>query len=109
MEIEIITTKKKLTRSIVNQMFRASNKIIMCGEPVGFIVNVVKNTPKAILIQHGGNYYIMSSNYEKASQRVYRYSGKRIRERTFDTPEQCNLWWDRYQKVLKLASNQIYI
>ena len=109
MEIEIMTTKKKLTKSIVTQMCRASTTILKCGEPLGFIANIVKHCPKAILIKHGDNYYTFPANYRKIEGSVYRNVGRRLEHLNFNTPKQCNLWWDRYQKVIKLASNQIYI
>jgi len=110
MEIEIVTTKKKLTKSIVNQMVRASltETLINC-KPLGFLVGVVKDCPRAILIERGGNYYTIPANYTKGSLSVSRKIGRWHQSIKFDSEKECNEWWIAYQAVVSEADRQIYI
>jgi len=110
MEIEIVTTKKKLTKSIVNQMVRASSTetLIKC-KPLGFLVNVVKDCPRAILIERDGNYYTLPGNYTKGSLSVSRKIGRWHQSIKFDSEEECNEWWIAYQAVISEADKQVYI
>ncbi|MBC8431882.1 MAG: hypothetical protein H8D96_08165 [Desulfobacterales bacterium] len=110
MEIEIVTTKRKLTKSIVNQMVRASltETLINC-KPLGFLVGVVENCPRAILIEHNGNYYTIPSNYTKGSFSVLRKIGRWHQSIKFDSEEACNEWWIAYKAVISEADRQIYI
>ena len=110
MQIEIITTKKKLTKSIVNQMIRASltETLINC-KPLGFLVGVVKNCPRAILIELDGNHYTIPGNYTKGSLSVSRKVGKWHQSIKFDSQAEMFRWWSAYQAVIRKASKQIYI
>ncbi len=109
MDIEIVTTKKKLTKSAVNQMRRASKAVLERGIPLGFICGVAKDAWEIILIQHGEQYYTIPSNYTKGETSVYRKIGRWSQAIRFESSELCNNWWNAYQRTKELATNQIYI
>ena len=109
MEIEIITTKKKLSKSIVNQMHHASLDALKNGKPLGFVINVVKNCHKAILICHENEYYWIPANYTKNDLSVSRRIGKWFSSIRFESTDNCGDWWTAYIEVRERAANHIYI
>ena len=109
MEIEIVTTKKKLTKSLLNQMRHATFEVMKDGKPHGFVIGVVKNNYRAILIEYDADYYVISANYTKGDTSVYRKIGRWSSKIGFETPEVCNEWWEAYQAVKEKAKSQIYI
>ena len=109
MEIEIITTKKKLSKSIVNQMRHAPLGVLKDGKPLGFVIGVVKKCYKAILIQHMDNYYWIPSNYAKGDTSVYRKVGKWSSSIKFESTDDCGDWWTAYIEIRERAVNHIYI
>ena len=109
MEIEIVTTKKKLTKSIVNQMRHATLDVLKDGKPLGFVIGVIKDNYKAIIIEYDGDYYIVSAYYTKGDTSVYRKIGRWSSQIKFETPEVCNEWWSAYQIARESAMNHIYI
>lgn len=109
MEIEIITTKKKLTKSIVNQMQCPSLSILKEGIALGFMIGIVKHQFKTILIQNNKKYYIIATNYVQGATTVYRRYKGWSQKIEFKTPELCNEWWDVYQTLIDKTIDQIYI
>lgn len=109
MEIEIVTTKKKLSKSIVNQMREASIFELQLGTAMGFLINVRKGIYKAILIQCEGEFFVVSANYTKGKIYIYRKIGKRSFSRKFDSPELCDSWRGFYQKRMSEAVDQIFV
>lgn len=109
MEIELITTKKKLTKSIVNQMREAPESALKGGAAIGYVIGIKKGCHKAIIIKYGDEFFTLPANYIKLEHSVYRKIGKWSQTRKFDTPMACDLWWDSYQKRIKEAATQIYI
>lgn len=93
MEIEIITTKKKLTKSMLLQMRHATNEVIINCEILGHIVNVHPSGTVALL-QHCGDYYYIGLNWKKGEVTWTRPSFNRGKKYTqtkkFDTPELCD-------------------
>ncbi|MHA1280590.1 MAG: hypothetical protein ACTSQ8_25825 [Candidatus Helarchaeota archaeon] len=109
MEIEIITTKKKLSKSIVNQMRQASMGELLLGTTIGYLINVRKNIHKAVLIKCKGEFYIIPANYTKGEKSVYRRIGKWSQSIKFKSEAQCNSWWRFYRARMEEAINQIYV
>jgi len=109
MKIEIITTKKKLTKSILSQMKTADLFELKNGTVLGYVLNSIKNKYKAILIECNDNYYTISASYKKCEISVYRMVGKWSHTRKFTSTESCNEFWKYYQEVLNKAKEQIYI
>lgn len=109
MEIEIQTTKKKLTKSIISQMTIAGLFVLKNGIPLGYVVNVRNGMSKAIIIKHDINYYIISANFIKSTQSVYYRKGKWSVITSFNSDKDCDIWWEYYSKILKQVNNQIYV
>lgn len=109
MEIEVVTTKKKLTKSIVNQMYFASKKDVLTGTGLGRLVNVRKKNSVVILIRvPEGKYRLINRDYRKREnlESVDRPLRGLI---TFESKEKCQEWWEHYQRILSEGSEQIYI
>ena len=109
MELELQTTKKKITKSIINQMIIASLFVLKNGIPLGYVVNVRNGMSKAIIIKHDINYYILSATFRKLRQSVYYKKGKWSVTTSFKSDKDCDIWWEYYSKILKKTNNQIYI
>ena len=109
MEIELITTKKKLTRSLINQMREASTVALKFGTSLGYLINIRKDSYRAILIKYDCAFFIIPGNYVKGETSVYRKIGTWSQSRKFDDTGFCDSWWSAYQERMKEAVNQIYI
>ncbi len=109
MEIKVITTKKKLSKSIINQIRRASKQVLQEGTALGYLINVRKDSYKDILIKHGDEFFIIPANYTKGKTSIYRKIGKWSQTRKFESESDCNSWWNFYQARMKEAINQIYV
>jgi len=109
MEIEITTTKKKLSKSIVNQMRQASYAVLQTGKAIGYVINVRSKCHKAVLVKYKDEFYFFPADYKKGDLAVYRKIGKWSSKVGFDSEAECNLWWEFYQRCLKEATQQIYI
>jgi len=107
MQIEI--NKVKISKSYIKQMYEANSEVIFEGEPLGFVLNVIKTCKKVILMEFKNDYYILPANYNKKGESVFRYVGKWRNVKTFDSKNECDAWWNRYQEVLKYAITHIYI
>ena len=109
MKIKIVTTEKRLTKSIVNQMPIADESVIRLGEPLGYLLNIRKDTYKVVLIYWEENYYVSYTNWVKLNHSVYRKIGRWSKTLKFETEEECDLWWERYMDMKMKAHTQIYI
>lgn len=112
MQIEIVTTKKKLTKSILSQMPEADTLQMSNGKVLGYIMNSVKDTYKVFLIESNLNYYILPANLHKGGnvKKVYRKLGKWTRHKEFATEEACNDYWIWYVELVNDKHHQqIYI
>jgi hypothetical protein len=79
MEIEIVTTKKKLSASIIKQFSRISYEEMEGAECLGYVLNIVKDTYKAFIIKLANGEYRMLeySWYAYAdSTKIYKRSKK---------------------------------
>ncbi len=90
MEIELLTTKKKLTKNILNQMYISSFEDMKKGNILGIILNSRKNHSKVILIERDNEYSLLPIyNWEKTeTNRLYRKDGKWTRYKTFDSEKE---------------------
>lgn len=109
MEIEIVIAKKKLTKSMINQMEEASMATIKSGKSLGYLCGVRKNIPKVILIQQDKTFTVLPCNYSKSETSVYRRIGKWTISKKFKTSEECQVWWDLYILRLEQPLEQIYV
>ncbi|NIA28832.1 MAG: hypothetical protein GWP06_02830 [Actinobacteria bacterium] len=108
MNIKIITTERKLSKSLVNQMHIASIDTVKHGIKLGYVVNVRKNMGKALLINHNDNYTVFPMNWKKHCKSITRNVGNGSQEKKFDSADDCSKFWDAYQEILKNVQ-QIYI
>ena len=109
MNIELTTTSRELTKSIVNQMKVAPDNVIQHGRVLGYLVNVFSSFYKAILLEYMGEYYVFSMAWTKGDIGVYRRIGRRSSVRKFDDADACDVWWKKYQTMLGRATTQIYV
>ncbi len=108
MQITIITTEKKLSRSLITQMGTAGLDQVKNGKLLGYVRNIVKEKPKLLVIEHEGNYYTISCDYTKGENRIYRQIGSWGSYRNFKSENECNEFWKHYEEMVK-AAKQIYI
>lgn len=113
MEIEIITTKKKLSKALVNQMQLAGKHRLAptMYEVLGFVHNVVKNVPRCAIIKSREQYFLVPLNFKKLGKCVSRPLPKHFKAHVnFDTEEECDAWWVEYEKIKReCLNNQIYL
>lgn len=105
MEIELVTTKKKLTKSHLGQMKRASISQIKNGVVLGYVINCVKNSYKTVLIKHLSDYYILDTSWEKGNLSVYRRVGKWSQSIKFESEDDCKEWWCAFQAAIKTVTH----
>ena len=110
MEVELLTTKKKLTKSLISQFRSPDLNILNNGEVLGFVINVVKDSYRTVLIKYENDIYRehMSWVYGNGDS-VYRSFGKWSQKKIFKDKEEKTKWWDAYVEVLEKAKNQIYV
>lgn len=115
MEIEIITTKKKLTKSLVNQMRTAGMKELDAHDVhvLGYLIGVVKGMRKAVLLKSGADYFVISPNWEKGETSWYKsvvVRGKKWSSSwKFENEERSDEAWRRYRTLMAKADTQIYL
>lgn len=109
MKIKIITTEKKLSKSLISQMMKAPIEALERGEVLGYVIKVVKDSYKAFIIHWNDDYYIIEGNWEKGVKDLYRRSTKGgSYQKKFKDEKLKDKWWNAYQKVLK-HDRHIYI
>ena len=106
MEVEVITTKRKLTKSLISQMPYANDIVIKKGLVLGHVSNVIKGHGMIALIKYDEEYYYTDLNWKKKEDHVWRYRYSI----TFDNPKELDEWWASYEKMRKSAvKTHIYI
>jgi len=107
MNIKIISTEKKLTKSIINQMHSASIQVLEKGKTLGY-VNIFGSV---LLIEYEGRYYRQNMGWYKwedsprASRKVGKFSQS---TNPNQSEEEFARWWYAYCK-LRDEAEQIYI
>ena len=109
MQIKIITTEKKLTKALINQMLYANSEIMQKGNVLGYIINAKKDSYKIILIEYKSDYYIIETDWSLGKLGVFRRSGRYTQTKESKNNEDKHIWWKNYQKVLVQAKTHIYI
>ncbi len=109
MEITITTTKKKLSKSLVNQMRVATVSAVKDGAVLGYMIEVVKGDYKSALIEYMDCYYTCSLLWKKGKKSIFRPVGKYTRRRDFDSEIELNEFWTAYEQLKRDAFRQIYI
>lgn len=109
-EIEIKTkTTVKLTSLMVNQMQRPTWAQLRFGEVLGYLIQVKRDSYKAILIKCANEYFVISSSWHKKETSVCRCVEHWSMSINFNTSDGCDRWWSAYQDVLDNAKTQIYV
>lgn len=113
MQIEIITTKKKLSKSHVSQMRMADETVLRCGLVLGNILNSRKYVHSLALIEFEDDYYYIALDWEISnySDAVFRQPRRDLTQKiSFETDSELNAWMESYKKVQALAlETHIYI
>ncbi len=120
MEIEIITTKKKLTRSILNQMPAANYdlEVLLNCTVLGYIRGVFSYASKCALLKtKGDGRYLLhplgyESRYTNRKDRwgVTRFYGKYTYTHDFKSESEYERWWKEYKRITRQCRDkQIYI
>lgn len=111
MEIEIIMTKKKLTKAIINQMpFRVFNDF-ESFKIIGLLRNVRNKIPKVILCKHiEKGYFLLNTEFwifddDRHLDEVW-FNGRSVV--SFENEKKRNMWWNKYQKA-RDETDQLYI
>lgn len=107
MDIEVVTTKKKLTKSLIDQMLLPNLESIKAAEVLGFVVT----DSKRAILKSGLNYYAIPLNYKKGSESIYRTTAKGYSSRVvLKHGVTVDEWWDAYVVMRdKALERQIYI
>ena len=111
MEIEIVTTKKKLTKSIVNQMLELKFKELDNATVLGFVINVSPTKGKVLILEIDRfEYRIAYCNWKfwETTSLTRPYKNRYTTEWTFDNKEDCKKYFDAIQ-AFKEEAIQIYI
>jgi len=111
MKIEIVTTKKKLSKALIGQMRQVTIAAMQNGKCLGYVVNAIKDSYNTAIIAYNHDYYILSLSWEKGDKSVHRWLPKYYTQnKKFESEELCQNWWEAYVKMEKLAlTNHIYI
>lgn len=113
MQIEIVTTKKKLTKNHISQMRIASETVLRCGRVLGYILNARKYVHSLALIKFEDDYYYISLDFEISNNSisVYRQPSRNFHQKiSFKLEEERQHWIKSYQKVQAIAlKTHIYI
>lgn len=97
MNIEIVTTKKKINKRIVSQMRHANKTVMSKGKVMGYITNAIKDSYMIALIHYDNDYWYLPLTWKKGQKNVYRGVGKRYTSSIkFENEQNCNEWWKLY-------------
>jgi hypothetical protein len=111
MEIEIVTTKKKLSSAYIKQFARLSINELDDAECLGFVLNIIKDTYKTYLIKLANGEYRMLEyswyRYGNDNPKIYKRMKHGTAHIIFDTIEDTQ----KYICFLKDCekTSQIYI
>ena len=123
MEIEIVTTKKKISKSLINQMPIATiGDMEFClshGDPIhshyilGLLIGCRKDCREAILIKKINDYAIIKvAPWLKSlnDDCVWYKAGSASVQKKFKTREMRDRWFELYEKCVKIGrKTHIYI
>lgn len=114
MHIEVITTKKRLTKTLLKQFKEGENIKVLneCNEILGYVLNAIKGKYKAVIIKSSDDYYVLATNWIKGEKRIYRKidGTKYSISIPFKSEESLNIFWNKLQNILNEANKKhIYI
>lgn len=110
MIIEIVTTKKKLNKSLINQMPIAKIEQFRNGLVLGHLIGIKKQSYLTGLIELNEEYYCFATDWKKGNSRIYRTIGRWATSIDFDNDQERNDWWKCYKNAKEIAiKTHIYI
>jgi len=113
MNIKVNSVDRKLTKTLIKQMPKGEHFSVLdnCEEVLGYFLGIVKGSYKSVLIKSQGEYYIISTNWIKGNNTIYRkINGTSFSESLpFAKKEKLDSFWDKLQNILSQAKNHIYI
>jgi hypothetical protein len=111
MEIEIVTTKRKLNKHIVKQMQELKPEEISDEvEVIGYVCNIEPNTPKLLIVQlQRFDYRIVHWNWRLGTTNLYRNLRKGwVCEMKLNDADKALKYYEAVQEYKKYAE-QIYL
>lgn len=110
MEIEIVTAKKKLSKTLIKQMNEITLDELEEASVMGYINDIDAQTPRIILFETDRfEYRIGHWNWRLGVSKLYRpWKGSFVREKQFNKPEDCKRYHELLQEA-KSQSIQIYV
>jgi len=114
MNIEIITTSKKLTKSIIGQMPTAGLIQLLDGHTLGYVMGCrPKLGNKLMLIKCAGEYYLHAMSWTRGESQykpMYKKLGKWSSVHRFDSDPESDKYWGAYLDAKRIAERtHIYI
>ena len=110
MHIEIITAKKKLTKSILKQMEELPYPLFEQARVLGWIRCVYRQGDKYLLCKAENNYYIINSSWSVCDRGACHFTSKGTMSKSINDLVKED-WFKQYDKLLEDMKNteQIYI
>lgn len=112
MNIELVTTKKKVTKSIINQLRRISTDIVINDldniDVIGYVVGCRKNSYKCIILKFKNEYFYIDASWKKGTKNMYRKVGKWSYRMEIDNEELVNKFYHNY-KIICSSAKQFFI
>ena len=106
-EIELVTTKKRLTASVLNQMFTPTLEEMRYIKCLG-IVNI--KSSKLLLVTKSNEYRILSIGWKKYGRgKIYRKGAKGSLVKIFESEEKAEEFLTIYNEIVKSNPKQIFI
>ena len=111
MDIELITTKRKLTLPIIKQMNTCPFSNLEKSELMGYInANIGKKWYSIGLVKIDNDYEIFYLNWQKGETSIYRSAGIGSITIPYDTEDKCLTAWVQYTKALSFVlKKHIYL
>lgn len=113
MEIEITTTKKKLTKALIDQMAVASLSEMKVAVVLGYVLNVRKGTFKTLIVKSLDKYRVVPvydwSKLTGESGIYRRVKNFSTTVKKFETEEIRDEWLSAYNELVAISTIQIYI
>jgi len=114
MKITIITTDKKLTKSIIGQMPTAKLIHLLDGKVLGYVIGCrPKLGNKLMLIKCAGEYYLHAMSWTRGASQykpMYKKIGKWSSFKRFDSDSESDKYWGVYLDAKRIAEKtHIYI
>ena len=113
MKIKIISTSKKITKTIVSQMKQANlTQMKNRKDVLGHVVACVKGSYLTAIIDSCTDYYVVYLDWQRPVGCIYFYrkNGKWTTKKDFDSKEECDSWEKEYKSIRAMAlKRHIYI